>query len=214
MVNKLTPEHIAELHADLGRIAEMDRTIAVLNRIRSTPASAENFGGAINKALAGMGEPDALPAIELGLAALDGIETSNGFTENGNVWRFWAQEAKKYAAIAKARQVECDAKAQVIAGLARERDEANADAERLADAVSLTVRTDKLREAYHALPNEHSRIGSKRSKKSHARDAWLRAFRKAAKASTEALTAHRARKEGERDDRSGTNEEGAHRASS
>lgn len=72
-MGKLTPSQVTALHRDLRRIEELDATIAVLNRIRSTPASAENFGGAINKALAGMGEPDALPASELGLAALDGI---------------------------------------------------------------------------------------------------------------------------------------------
>jgi hypothetical protein len=62
----------------------------------------------------------------------------------------------------------------------------NADLERqlaeAREALTLTVRADNLREIYHALPNDKNRIGDKRSKKSHARDAWLRAFRKAAKA--------------------------------
>jgi hypothetical protein len=44
-----------------------------------------------------------------------------------------------------------------------------------------------LREAYHALPNDHNRIGDKRSRKGHAREAWLRAFRKAAKTSRATL---------------------------
>ena len=65
-----------------------------------------------------------------------------------------------------------------------------ANAEALADAVSLTCRADELREKYHKLPNDHNRIGEKRSKKSHARDAWLRAFRKAAKYSRSALASH------------------------
>lgn len=51
----------------------------------------------------------------------------------------------------------------------------------LRKALSCTVRADNLREAYHALPNERQAIGRKRSRKGHARDAWLRAFRKAAK---------------------------------
>jgi hypothetical protein len=55
------------------------------------------------------------------------------------------------------------------------------------EAVSLTVRADNLREAYHALPNDHNRIGDKRSRKGHAREAWLRAFRKAAKTSRAVL---------------------------
>lgn len=61
--------------------------------------------------------------------------------------------------------------------------------ERLEAAASLTRRADDLREAYHRLPNDHNRIGDKRSKKGHARDAWLRAFRKAAAASRAALEA-------------------------
>jgi hypothetical protein len=55
------------------------------------------------------------------------------------------------------------------------------------EAVSLTVRADNLRETYHALPNDHNRIGDKRSRKGHAREAWLRAFRKAAKTSRATL---------------------------
>ena len=48
-------------------------------------------------------------------------------------------------------------------------------------ALSLTRRADDLREVYHRLPNDKNRIGDKRSRKSHARDAWLKAFRKAAR---------------------------------
>jgi Lar family restriction alleviation protein len=55
------------------------------------------------------------------------------------------------------------------------------------EAVSLTVRADNLRETYHALPNDHNRIGDKRSRKGRAREAWLRAFRKAAKTSRATL---------------------------
>lgn len=54
-------------------------------------------------------------------------------------------------------------------------------------ALTYTVRADNLREAYHALPNERAPIGGKRSRKGHARDAWLRAFRKAAKNARKAL---------------------------
>ena len=59
--------------------------------------------------------------------------------------------------------------------------------EELEAALSYTVRADNLREAYHALPNERAPIGGKRSRKGHARDAWLRAFRKAAKNARTAL---------------------------
>lgn len=58
---------------------------------------------------------------------------------------------------------------------------------RLREAVTMTLRADNLREVYHAMPNDHNRIGDKRSRKGHARDAWLRAFRKAAKLSRAAL---------------------------
>lgn len=54
-------------------------------------------------------------------------------------------------------------------------------------ALSLTWRADHLRELYHQLPNDKNRIGDKRSRKSHARDAWLRAFRKAARESRTAI---------------------------
>lgn len=66
-------------------------------------------------------------------------------------------------------------------------DEQKARAERLEAALTLTIRADELRELYHALPNDGHRIGQKRSPKGHARDAWLRAFRKAANASRAAL---------------------------
>ena len=55
------------------------------------------------------------------------------------------------------------------------------------EALELTRRADDLREAYHILPNDKNRIGDKKSKKSRARDAWLRAFRKAAKEARAAL---------------------------
>lgn len=59
----------------------------------------------------------------------------------------------------------------------------------LVDALTLIVRAHDLRESYHALPNDHHRIGEKRSPKGHAREAWLRAFRKSAKAAAAALAA-------------------------
>ena len=55
------------------------------------------------------------------------------------------------------------------------------------EALSSTRRADDLREAYHRLPNDKNRIGDKKSKKSRARDAWLRAFRKAAKEASAVL---------------------------
>jgi hypothetical protein len=66
-------------------------------------------------------------------------------------------------------------------------EELEAKLEKAVEAVSLTVRADNLRETYHALPNDHNRIGDKRSRKGRAREAWLRAFRKAAKTSRATL---------------------------
>lgn len=62
-----------------------------------------------------------------------------------------------------------------------ERDALQAKLALAVEALSFTVRADNLRDFYHSLPNDKNRIGDKRSKKGHARDAWLRAFRKAAK---------------------------------
>ena len=70
-----------------------------------------------------------------------------------------------------------------------ERDDLRAKLDAAVEAVSLAVRADNLREAYHALPNDKNRIGDKRSRKGRARDAWLRAFRKAAAASRAAIAA-------------------------
>ena len=80
---------------------------------------------------------------------------------------------------------------QLVPALSAERDRLTAENAMLRGALSLVVRADTLREVYHALPNDKNRIGDKRSKKGHARDAWLRAFRKAAKA---ALAASQPRK--------------------
>lgn len=66
-----------------------------------------------------------------------------------------------------------------IALLIAERDQARAEAAAAYEVLTLTKRAGDLREVYHSLPNEHNRIGDKRSRKGHARDAWLRAFRKA-----------------------------------
>ena len=62
-----------------------------------------------------------------------------------------------------------------------------ARAEQMEAALTLTIRADDLRDVYHAMPNDNHRIGQKRSPKAHARDAWLRAFRKAAIACRTAL---------------------------
>ena len=59
----------------------------------------------------------------------------------------------------------------------------------LVNALTLVARAHDLREFYHALPNDRHRIGEKRSPKGHAREAWLRAFRKSAKAAAAALAA-------------------------
>ena len=85
----------------------------------------------------------------------------------------------------------CDAAADRIEALVREkrwimeeRDRTFAlmldRAEQLEAALTLTIRADDLRDVYHAMPNDNHRIGQKRSPKAHAREAWLRAFRKAA----------------------------------
>lgn len=57
----------------------------------------------------------------------------------------------------------------------------------LREALMQTARADDLREAYHRLPNDHCRPGQKKSPKSVARDAWLRAFRRAARQARAAL---------------------------
>jgi chromosome segregation ATPase len=67
--------------------------------------------------------------------------------------------------------------------------------EAMEEVLSLIRRADDLREAYHRLPNDKNRIGEKRSRKSHARDAWLRAFRKAAASARATLAAHAASRE-------------------
>jgi len=95
---------------------------------------------------------------------------ADALTEQLEAARADAKEAEAYAEELAGDQV--DLCSQLIAAEAK-----------LAKAVSLTVRADNLREAYHALPNDHNRIGDKRSRKGHAREAWLRAFRKAAKTS-------------------------------
>ncbi|WP_288951081.1 hypothetical protein, partial [uncultured Paracoccus sp.] len=86
--------------------------------------------------------------------------------------------------LTKAHDTVCGALAEVISRA----EKAEAENQRLREALSLTKRADDLREVYHRLPNERNRIGDKRSRKSHARDAWLRAFRKAAKAARAALS--------------------------
>ena len=61
-------------------------------------------------------------------------------------------------------------------------------------AARKTILAAEMREAYHRLPNDRNRIGDPKSKKSKARDAWLKAFRRAALSAEIAL---RAIKEGE-----------------
>lgn len=47
----------------------------------------------------------------------------------------------------------------------------------------------ELREIYHRLPNDKNRIGDPKSPKAKARDAWLKAFRRASSATSLALAA-------------------------
>ena len=83
--------------------------------------------------------------------------------------------------------VECLVAAARIEALIAERDAAEAKLAKAVEALELTVRADNLRETYHALPNDRNRIGDKKSRKSIARDAWLRAFRKASSTARTAL---------------------------
>ncbi len=55
-------------------------------------------------------------------------------------------------------------------------------------ARKMLVATD-LREIYHRLPNDKNRIGDPKSPKAKARDAWLKAFRRASSATSLALAA-------------------------
>lgn len=73
MIDKLTPARIAGLHRDLGKLEDLDRLIADLNEIRTTPANAQAFGAAIRAHLGRLRMHDAPDNTDLGLAALDGI---------------------------------------------------------------------------------------------------------------------------------------------
>jgi hypothetical protein len=57
----------------------------------------------------------------------------------------------------------------------------------LVEAARQTMVANELREAYHRLPNERNRIGDPKSRKAKARDAWLKAFRRASSATAAAL---------------------------
>lgn len=64
----------------------------------------------------------------------------------------------------------------------------------MVEAARKTILAAEMREAYHHLPNDRNRIGDPKSRKSKARDSWLKAFRRAALSAEIAL---RAIKEGE-----------------
>ena len=76
MTEKLTPARIAELHRDLEKIADLDRLIRELNKVRSLPASATALGEAMRDHLGKMRMHDGPGNTDLGLAALDGIIAS------------------------------------------------------------------------------------------------------------------------------------------
>ena len=59
----------------------------------------------------------------------------------------------------------------------------------LVDALEKVVAADNARNHYHKLPNERLPIGSRKSTKSRAKTAWLKAFRRSADASHAALAA-------------------------
>ena len=59
----------------------------------------------------------------------------------------------------------------------------------LVEAARKTLVAAELREIYHRLPNDKNRIGDPKSPKAKARDAWLKAFRRASSATSLALAA-------------------------
>jgi hypothetical protein len=59
----------------------------------------------------------------------------------------------------------------------------------LVEAARKMLVAAELREIYHRLPNDKNRIGDPKSPKAKARDAWLKAFRRASSATSLALAA-------------------------
>ena len=59
----------------------------------------------------------------------------------------------------------------------------------LVEAARKMLVVAELREIYHRLPNDKNRIGDPKSPKAKARDAWLKAFRRASSATSLALAA-------------------------
>ena len=59
----------------------------------------------------------------------------------------------------------------------------------LVEAARKMLVAAELREIYHRLPNDKNRIGDPKSHKAKARDAWLKAFRRASSATSLALAA-------------------------
>ena len=59
----------------------------------------------------------------------------------------------------------------------------------LVEAARKMLVATELREIYHRLPNDKNRIGDPKSPKAKARDAWLKAFRRASSATSLALAA-------------------------
>jgi hypothetical protein len=59
----------------------------------------------------------------------------------------------------------------------------------MVEAARQTMVASELREVYHRLPNDKNRIGDPKSRKAKARDAWLKAFRRASSATAAALAA-------------------------
>ncbi len=59
----------------------------------------------------------------------------------------------------------------------------------LVEAARKTLVAAELREIYHRIPNDKNRIGDPKSPKAKARDAWIKAFRRASSATSLALAA-------------------------
>lgn len=59
----------------------------------------------------------------------------------------------------------------------------------LVEAARKMLVAAELREIYHRLPNDKNRIGDPKSPKAKARDAWLKAFRRASSATSLAIAA-------------------------
>lgn len=86
-------------------------------------------------------------------------------------WRLWNRDEDEHT----------PASVEYILASNHDAEVAEKDAEiaRLREALSKSVAAANLRDTYNKLPPDRNRIGDKKSPKSHARDIWMRALRRA-----------------------------------